>query len=66
MHTRREPGKFSHSLAVGGFSAPVLSLCRYWVNRAVVLGEHNAARGHKRQKDRRLGSARPGVCPFGS
>jgi len=39
MHTRREPGKFSHSLGAGGFSAPVLSSCRYWVNRAAVLGE---------------------------
>lgn len=39
MHTRREPGNFSHSLGAGGFSAPVLSSCRYWVNRAAVLGE---------------------------
>jgi transposase len=39
MHTRQEPGKFSHSLGAGGFSAPVLSSCRYWVNRAAVLGE---------------------------
>jgi hypothetical protein len=31
--------KFSHSLGAGGFSAPVLSSCRYWVNRATVLGE---------------------------
>jgi hypothetical protein len=39
MHIRQEPGKFSHSLGAGGFSAPVLSSCRYWVNRAAVLGE---------------------------
>ena len=39
MHTRQEPGKFSHSLGAGGFSAPVLSSCRYWVSRAAVLGE---------------------------
>jgi transposase len=39
MHTRQEPGKFSRSLGAGGFSAPVLSSCRYWVNRAAVLGE---------------------------
>ena len=39
MHTRQEPGKFSHSLGAGGFSAPVLSSCPYWVSRAAVLGE---------------------------
>jgi len=39
MHTRQEPGRFSHCLGAGGLSAPVLSSCRYWVNRAAVLGE---------------------------
>jgi transposase len=39
MHTRIEAGKFSRSLGAGGFSAPVLSSCRYWINRAAVLGE---------------------------
>src|SRR6201994_4036693 len=39
MHTRQEPGKFSHSLGAGGVSAPVLSSCRYWVSRAAALGE---------------------------
>lgn len=39
MHTRIEAGKFSHTLGAGGFSAPVLSSCRYWVSRAAVLGE---------------------------
>jgi len=39
MHTRIEAGKFSRALGAGGFSAPVLSSCRYWVSRASVLGE---------------------------
>ena len=39
MHTRVEVGKFSRSLEAGGLSAPVLSSCRYWLNRAAVLGE---------------------------
>jgi transposase len=39
MHTRIEAGKFSRSLGAGGLSAPVLSSCRYWINRAAVLGE---------------------------
>jgi transposase len=39
MHVRIEPGKFSRNLGAGGFSAPVLSSCKYWVNRAAVLGE---------------------------
>jgi transposase len=39
MHTRMEAGKFSRTLGAGGFSAPVLSSCRYWVSRAAVLGE---------------------------
>jgi transposase len=39
MHTRIEAGKFSRSLGAGGLSAPVQSSCRYWINRAAVLGE---------------------------
>jgi transposase len=39
IHTRVEPGKFSRCLGVGGFSAPVRSSCKQWVNRAAVLGE---------------------------
>jgi len=39
MHVRIEPGKFSRTLGAGGFSTPVLSSCRYWVNRAAVLGD---------------------------
>jgi hypothetical protein len=39
IHTRIEPGKFSRCLGAGGFSAPVRSSCRHWVNRAAVLGE---------------------------
>ena len=39
IHTRVEPGKFSRCLEVGGFSAPVRSSCKQWVNRAAVLGE---------------------------
>jgi hypothetical protein len=39
MHTRIEAGKFSRSLGAGGWSAPVLSSCRYWINRAAVMGE---------------------------
>ena len=39
IHTRIEPGKFSRCLGAGGFSAPVRSSCKYWVNRAAVLGE---------------------------
>jgi transposase len=39
MHVRMEAGKFSRSLGVMGLSAPVRSSCRYWVERAAVLGE---------------------------
>lgn len=39
IHTRIEPGKFSRCLGVGGFAGPVLSSCRYWVNRAAILGD---------------------------
>lgn len=40
IHSRIEPGKFSRSLGAGGFSAPVRLSCRYWISRAVILGEH--------------------------
>jgi transposase len=40
MHLRVEAGKFTRTLGVAGFNAPVLSSCRYWVERAAVLGEH--------------------------
>jgi len=39
IHTRLEPGKFSRILGAGGMSAPVLSSCRWWVERAGLLGE---------------------------
>jgi hypothetical protein len=39
MHVRIEPGKFSHTLGVGGWSAPVRSSCRHWVDRATLMGE---------------------------
>src|SRR5260221_12019998 len=39
MHTRIEASKFSRALGAGGFSAPGLSSCRYWVSRASVLGQ---------------------------
>ena len=39
MHVRIEPGKFSHTLGVGGWSAPVRSSCRHWVDRAALIGE---------------------------
>src|SRR5258707_3301294 len=39
MHTRIEAGKFSRSLGAGGWNAPVQSSCRYWINRAAVMGE---------------------------
>ena len=38
MHTRLEPGKFSRVLGTGGMSRPVLSSCRYWVERVGMLG----------------------------
>src|SRR6201997_2961465 len=34
MHTPIDAGKFNRSLGAGGLSAPVLSSCRYWINRA--------------------------------
>jgi hypothetical protein len=39
IHTRVEPGQFSHVLGARGLHAPVLSSCRYWISRAGVLGE---------------------------
>ncbi|MFY9986337.1 MAG: IS21 family transposase [Chthoniobacterales bacterium] len=39
MHTRIAAGKFSRSLGAGGWNAPVQSSCRYWINRAAVMGE---------------------------
>jgi len=42
MHTRLEAGKFSRILGAAGLSAPVLSSCRWWVERAGLLGEHCA------------------------
>jgi len=39
IHTRIEPGKFSRHLGAGGFGGPVLASCRYWVNRAAVIGD---------------------------
>lgn len=38
MHTRLEPGKFSRVLGTAGMSRPVLSSCRYWVERVGMLG----------------------------
>jgi len=43
LHTRIEPGKFSHILGAAGFSAPVRTSCRNAVSRASVLGEHCGA-----------------------
>jgi transposase len=39
MHTRIEPGRFSRVLGVGGLSAPVLASCRWWVERAKLIGD---------------------------
>jgi transposase len=39
IHQRVEPGKFSRSLGAVGWSAPVHASCRYWIDRAAVLGE---------------------------
>jgi transposase len=39
IHARVEPGRFSHVLGAGGFHAPVMRSCRYWISRAGVLGE---------------------------
>jgi len=40
IHTRVEPGRFSHVLGARGLHAPVISSCRYWISRAAVIGEH--------------------------
>lgn len=40
MHTRIEPGRFSQVLGAGGFSAPILTACRHWRERAALLGDH--------------------------
>jgi hypothetical protein len=42
IHTRVEPGQFSHVLGARGLHAPVISSCRYWISRAAVLGEECA------------------------
>ena len=39
IHARLEAGKFSRILGVAGMTAPVLSSCRWWVERAALLGE---------------------------
>jgi transposase len=39
IHSRVEPGRFSHVLGARGLHAPVISSCRYWINRAAVIGE---------------------------
>lgn len=39
MHTRIEAGRFSRILGAGGLSAPVLASCRWWSERARLLGE---------------------------
>src|SRR5690606_2110871 len=43
LHIRIEPGQFSRSLGTGGHSAPVASACRYWSNRAALLGDQCGA-----------------------
>ena len=40
IHTRMEPGKFSHILGAAGLSAPVLASSRQWIGRAAMLGDH--------------------------
>jgi hypothetical protein len=39
MHTRLEPGRFSRVLGCAGMSRPVLSSCRYWIDRIAMLGD---------------------------
>ena len=39
IHARLEPGKFSRILGAVGMSAPVVSSCRWWIERAALLGE---------------------------
>ena len=47
MHTRIEPGRFSRVLGAGGLSAPVLASCRWWVERASLLGEQCGRWAHE-------------------
>jgi len=42
IHTRVEPGQFSHVLGARGLHAPVIKSCRYWISRAAVIGEECA------------------------
>ena len=42
IHTRVEPGHFSHVLGARGLHAPVIKSCRYWISRAAVIGEECA------------------------
>ena len=39
IHTRIDPGQFSHVLGARGLHAPVIRSCRYWISRAGLLGE---------------------------
>ena len=39
LHTKLEPGKFSHVLGVRGFQGTVAQTIVYWENRAMALGE---------------------------
>lgn len=39
MHTRLEPGRFSHCLGVRGFNGTVAQTIAYWQSRAAALGE---------------------------
>lgn len=40
MHQRVEAGMFTRSRGVVGLNAPLLASCRYWIERAALLGEH--------------------------
>jgi transposase len=42
IHSRVEPGQFSHVLGARGLHAPVIKSCRYWISRAAVMGEQCA------------------------
>ena len=39
IHSRVEPGRFSHVLGARGLHAPVIRSCHYWISRAAVIGE---------------------------
>jgi hypothetical protein len=39
IHSRVEPGRFSHVLGARGLHAPIISSCRYWISRAAIIGE---------------------------